>query len=47
MLSMLREAATLNEGDVSALAAIKLMERAAQAEIQADHIRLHALGVTW
>jgi len=32
---------------VNALAAIKLIERGIEAEIQADAIRLHALGVRW
>jgi hypothetical protein len=37
----------LNQGDVSALAAITLIERAIEAEIHADAVRLHALGVRW
>ncbi len=46
-LTVVRKAAALNQGDVNALAAIKLIERGIEAEIQADAIRLHALGVRW
>jgi hypothetical protein len=46
-LTVVRKAVALNQGDVSALAAIKLIERAIEAEIHADAVRLHALGVRW
>ncbi len=46
-LTVVRKAAALNQSDVSALAAIKLIELAIEAEIRADTVRLHALGVRW